>query len=86
MQCTLLRLKTYKRLLLREPWSPQLQPPRYLQPGPAENYGVDIGAPFRALLPVLAFEGATKRNRPQLQVRPFRPCAPSQGAGTRLWA
>jgi len=40
-------------------------PPRW----PAENYGVDIGAPFRALLPVLAFEGATKRNRPQLQVR-----------------
>ncbi|KAI7838848.1 hypothetical protein COHA_007462 [Chlorella ohadii] len=34
----------------------------------SENYGVDIGAPFRALLPVLAFEGATKRNRPQLQV------------------
>lgn len=35
---------------------------------PAENYGVDIGGPFRALLPVLAFEGATKRNRPHLQV------------------
>ncbi|PSC74316.1 exosome complex component rrp40 [Micractinium conductrix] len=34
----------------------------------SENYGVDIGAPFRALLPVLAFEGATKRNRPNLQV------------------
>lgn len=34
----------------------------------AENYAVDIGAPFRALLPVLAFEGATKRNRPHLQV------------------
>ncbi|EFN53535.1 hypothetical protein CHLNCDRAFT_59733 [Chlorella variabilis] len=34
----------------------------------SENYGVDIGGPFRALLPVLAFEGATKRNRPHLQV------------------
>lgn len=33
----------------------------------AENYGVDVGGPFRALLPVLAFEGATKRNRPSLQ-------------------
>lgn len=42
------------------------QRPRLLL-GPAENYGADIGAPFRALLPVLAFEGATKRNRPHLQ-------------------
>ncbi|KAI3424177.1 hypothetical protein D9Q98_009536 [Chlorella vulgaris] len=33
----------------------------------SENYGVDVGGPFRALLPVLAFEGATKRNRPSLQ-------------------
>lgn len=33
-----------------------------------ENYDVDIRGPCRALLPVLAFEGATKRNRPQLQV------------------
>jgi hypothetical protein len=35
---------------------------------PAESFAVDIGGPFRALLPVLAFEGATKRNRPHLQV------------------
>lgn len=33
-----------------------------------ENYVVDIGAPFSASLPVLAFEGATRRNRPNLQV------------------
>lgn len=33
-----------------------------------ENYVVDIGAPFTAALPVLAFEGATRRNRPNLQV------------------
>lgn len=32
----------------------------------AENYLVDIGGPFRALLPILAFEGATRRNRPYL--------------------
>ena len=35
----------------------------------SENFDVDIGGPFRALLPVLAFEGATRRNRPNLQVR-----------------
>lgn len=34
-----------------------------------ENYVVDIGGPFNAALPVLAFEGATRRNRPNLQVR-----------------
>lgn len=28
---------------------------------------VDIGAPFQALLPQLAFEGATKRNRPDIK-------------------
>lgn len=33
----------------------------------SENYDVDIGAPFLALLPVLAFEGATRRNRPMLK-------------------
>ena len=33
-----------------------------------ENYVVNIGAPSSALLPVLAFEGATRRNRPNLQV------------------
>ena len=32
----------------------------------ADAFGVDIGAPFRAALPLLAFEGATKRNRPAL--------------------
>lgn len=45
---------------------------------------MDIAAPFRALLPVLAFEGATKRNRPQLQVRPRsrRPRVLRHGLGT----
>jgi exosome complex component RRP40 len=33
-----------------------------------EQYRVDIGASHTALLPFLAFEGATKRNRPNLQV------------------
>lgn len=32
----------------------------------AENFHVDIGAPFPALLDTLAFEGATRRNRPNL--------------------
>ena len=30
----------------------------------AEHYSVDVGAPLPALLPQLAFEGATRRNRP----------------------
>ena len=34
----------------------------------SENFGVDINAPFVASLPVLAFEGATRRSRPNLQV------------------
>ena len=34
----------------------------------SENYGVDINTPFPASLPVLAFEGATRRSRPNLQV------------------
>ena len=33
-----------------------------------ENFAVDIGGPFTATLPVLSFEGATRRNRPNLQV------------------
>ncbi|BDA49650.1 Exosome complex component rrp40 [Coccomyxa sp. Obi] len=32
----------------------------------AENFVVDIGAPFPAVLNFLAFEGATRRNRPKL--------------------
>jgi exosome complex component RRP40 len=31
-----------------------------------DHYSVDVGAPQPALLPVLAFEGATRRNRPLL--------------------
>jgi exosome complex component RRP40 len=31
-----------------------------------EHYALDVGAPTPALLPVLAFEGATRRNRPML--------------------
>jgi exosome complex component RRP40 len=33
----------------------------------SEYYELDIAAPFAALLPVLAFEGATRRNRPNLK-------------------
>ncbi|KAK9804839.1 hypothetical protein WJX72_008204 [[Myrmecia] bisecta] len=32
-----------------------------------DNFAVDINGPFPAALPVLAFEGATRRNRPNLQ-------------------
>lgn len=31
-----------------------------------QNFVVDIGAPFPAQLPLLSFEGATRRNRPNL--------------------
>lgn len=34
----------------------------------SENFDIDIGGPSLALLPVLAFEGASRRNRPNLQV------------------
>jgi len=34
----------------------------------AEGFRVDIGGPHNANLDVLAFEGATKRNRPNLKV------------------
>lgn len=37
----------------------------------AEGWKVDIGAAQLASLPALAFEGATKRNRPPLVVRAF---------------
>lgn len=33
-----------------------------------QNFVVDIGGPFQALLPQLSFEGATRRNRPQIAV------------------
>jgi exosome complex component RRP40 len=33
----------------------------------SEFYEVDVGGPFAGLLPVLAFEGATRRNRPNLK-------------------
>lgn len=33
----------------------------------SDHYEVDIGAPFLALLPVLAFDNATRRNRPNLK-------------------
>lgn len=46
-----------------------LAPPLNARP-PArpQNFRVDIGAPFDAVLPQLSFEGATRRNRPNLQV------------------
>jgi exosome complex RNA-binding protein Rrp4 len=34
----------------------------------AEHYKVDIGTAQQALLGVLAFEGATKRNKPDIKV------------------
>lgn len=34
----------------------------------SEAYLLDIGAPSRATLPILSFEGATKHNRPKLSV------------------
>lgn len=33
-----------------------------------EYYRVDIGSAHPAILPYLAFEGATRRNRPNLEV------------------
>eukprot|EP00271_Cylindrocystis_brebissonii_P002226 TRINITY_DN12662_c0_g1_i2.p1 TRINITY_DN12662_c0_g1~~TRINITY_DN12662_c0_g1_i2.p1 ORF type:complete len:245 (+),score=68.90 TRINITY_DN12662_c0_g1_i2:493-1227(+) len=33
-----------------------------------ESFDVDVGGPVEAVLPVLSFEGATRRNRPNLQV------------------
>lgn len=36
----------------------------------AEGYRVDIGGAQAASLDALAFEGATKRNKPNLKVRP----------------
>ena len=32
----------------------------------SDAYNVDLGGPFTAVLPALAFEGATRRNRPNL--------------------
>ncbi len=37
----------------------------------AENYHVHIHAAFPAQLPALAFEGATRRNKPNLQVHHY---------------
>ena len=51
----------------------------------SESYRVDIGGPELATLPALAFEGATKRNKPNIAVRhlitttlpsPFNPTCP----------
>ena len=36
-------------------------------PSCPQNFVVDINGPFPALLPLLSFEGATKRNRPNLK-------------------
>ena len=38
---------------------------------PGDNIRVDIGCSQQAILSYLAFEGATKRNRPNVQVRPI---------------
>jgi hypothetical protein len=39
-----------------------------------EGYKLDIRSHFPAVLPALAFEGATKRNRPHLEVPCCRHC------------
>ena len=39
----------------------------------SESYKVDIGGPELATLPALAFEGATKRNKPNIPVSPHPP-------------
>ena len=66
----------------------------------AEDYKLDIGAASKALLPVLAFDGASKRNRPHLAVgalvyarvvlanRDMEPevtCAAPPGVNARDW-
>ena len=38
----------------------------------AEEYEVDINAAFDGRLSVIAFDGATKRNRPSLKVSRFK--------------
>ena len=43
----------------------------------AADYKLDLGGAVRAMLPVLAFDGATKRNRPQLSVRMLHTCSAS---------
>lgn len=66
----------------------------------AEDYRLQIGAAAPALLPVLAFDGATKRNRPHLEVgalvyarivlahrdmEPEASCAAPPGMGAKDW-
>jgi exosome complex component RRP40 len=66
----------------------------------AEDYRIDIGAATPAALPVLAFDGATKRNRPHLAVGalvyarvvlankhmdPEVSCAAPDGMGAKDW-
>lgn len=51
----------------------------------AEFFKLEINAPFLALLPVLAFDGATKRNRPNLQPGALVFCRVTQtGASSRI--
>lgn len=66
----------------------------------AEDYKLEIGAAVKAMLPVLAFDGATKRNRPHLAVgtlvyarvvlankdmEPEVSCAAPPGVNARDW-
>lgn len=66
----------------------------------AEEYRLNVGGPFPATLPVLAFDGATKRNRPHLEVGalvyarvavankdmdPEVTCAAPPGVGAKDW-
>ncbi|SCV70004.1 BQ2448_1398 [Microbotryum intermedium] len=52
----------------------------------AEGYRVDIGSSQAASLDALAFEGATKRNKPNLKVRIRVWEAPSSDVGTLVYA
>ena len=66
----------------------------------AEEYKLQIGSASAAALPVLAFDGATKRNRPHLEVgalvyarivvahrdmEPQASCAAPEGVGAKDW-
>jgi exosome complex RNA-binding protein Rrp4 len=63
VRCSLYQPQT--RLTPRLP-SHTLSPPAPLHPNHPQHFTVDIGGPFKAVLPMLSFEGATKRNRPQI--------------------
>lgn len=44
-----------------------LPPPTPTHPVPMQSWSLDVNGPFPAQLPMLAFEGVTRRNRPNLK-------------------